>query len=138
MWFDRNYAQPMTHLQPPLSPSELGALAAGARAVLLGLPESALPLTYQTLAQALGLRPPHTIYRVIQVLEHSMREDAAAGQPFVAALVISRARGGLPAPGFFDLATRLGRHDGSETGPVARDFHARELHAVMNAKTGRE
>lgn len=128
----------MTHLQPPLPPSELAALAAAARAYLVGLPESALPLTYQALAQALGLRPPHTIYRVIQVLEHSMREDAVAGRPFIAALVISRARGGLPAPGFFDLATRLGRHDGSEYGPAARDFHARELHAAMNAKTGRD
>jgi len=30
-----------------------------------------------------------------------MEEDAAPDRPFIAALAISKARGGLPAPGFF-------------------------------------
>jgi hypothetical protein len=82
------------------------------------------------LARALGLKPPHTIHRVIQALEFTMREDAAAGRPFIAARVISRTRGGLPAPGFFDLATRLGCHDGSESGAAARVFHEAQLRAL--------
>lgn len=103
-------------------------LASAARILLASLGDATL--TYQELARALGLKPPHTIHRVIQALECTMREDAAAGRAFIAARVISRTRGGLPAPGFFDLATRLGRHDGSESGAAARVFHAAQLRAL--------
>ncbi|MRH21952.1 hypothetical protein GH815_13200 [Rhodovulum strictum] len=65
-------------------------------------------LTYQGLATALGLQPPGTIQRVAATLEETMREDAAAGPPMIAALVISRA-GDMPRRGFFDLAVALGR-----------------------------
>lgn len=41
-----------------------------------------------------------------------MAEDVAADRPFIAAMVISKARGGLPAPGYFDCAARLGRFAG--------------------------
>ena len=44
------------------------------------------------------------------------REDAATDRPFIAAIVISKARGGLPAPGFFDCAARLGRFDAMRRG----------------------
>jgi hypothetical protein len=67
------------------------------------------PITYQELTKALQILPPHSIHRVTEVLEHLMEKDAAADRPFIAALAISRARGGLPAPGFFDCARRLGR-----------------------------
>jgi hypothetical protein len=60
-----------------------------------------------------------------------MREDTAAGEPMIAALVVSRWRGGLPAPGFFELATRLGHHDGAETGPQAQAFFEREFAAAL-------
>jgi hypothetical protein len=108
----------------------LDALAAAARAVLADLGDATL--TYQALARALGLQPPHTIHRVIQALESTMREDAVASRPFIAARVISRTRGGLPAPGFFDLATRLGRHDGSESGAAARAFHEAQLRRLAD------
>jgi len=111
-----------------LAIASLEALATAARAALTDLGETTL--TYQALARALGLKPPHTIHRVIQALELTMREDAAIGRPFIAARVISRTRGGLPAPGFFDLATRLGRHDGSESGAAARAFHEAQLRAL--------
>jgi hypothetical protein len=101
------------------------------RATLLELGDTTL--TYQALARALGLKPPHTIHRVIQALEISMREDAAGGRPFIAARVVSRTRGGLPAPGFFDLATRLGCHDGSESGAAARVFHEAQLRALAGS-----
>jgi hypothetical protein len=115
----------------------LATLAQAARGALVDLGNATL--TYQALARALGLRPPHTIHRVIQALELTMREDAADGRPFIAARVVSRTRGGLPAPGFFDLATRLGYHDGSESGAAARAFHEVQLRALsasasMNAK----
>ena len=119
-------------LHPPLDPEELAALVRALRSALTALPPSQPTLTYQELARALGLRPPHTIYRVAQALELSMHQDAAAGRAFIAARVVSRIRGGLPAPGFFHLATRLGRHDGSEYGERAREFHQRQLHALAS------
>ena len=60
-----------------------------------------------------------------------MAEDAAADRPVIAAMVISKARGGLPAPGFFDCAARLGRFAGDEMGPDAWAFHAVELNAAV-------
>ena len=60
-----------------------------------------------------------------------MTEDAAADRPFIAAMVISKARGGLPGPGFFDCAARLGRFSGDATGLDAWAFHAAELHAAV-------
>lgn len=123
-------------LHPPLPPDELAALAAALRALLASLPADAALPTYQQAARQLGLKPPHTVYRVIQALEALMREDAAAGRPLLAARVVSRVRGGLPAPGFFDLATRLGVHDGAESGAAAQAFHAAQLRALAGAHPG--
>ncbi len=83
-------------------------LATPARRLLEAAPAALLPMTYQQLAEALGLTPPRTIQRVAQALEALMHEDAGQGRPFIAALVVSR-RGDLPAPGFFELAVQLGR-----------------------------
>ncbi|MCE8021034.1 hypothetical protein HOP51_13070 [Halomonas sp. MCCC 1A11036] len=83
-------------------------LATQTRRLLEAAPASALPLTYQKLAEALGLTPPRTIQRVAQALEMLMREDGEWDRPFIAALVVSR-RDGLPAQGFFELAVALGR-----------------------------
>lgn len=84
-------------------------LAERARRVLESAPETQLPLTYRQLAEALGLEPPRTIQRVARALEVLMREDAKAGRPLIAALVVSRRGEGLPASGFFALAVALGR-----------------------------
>lgn len=83
-------------------------LAPRLRKLLEGLPDAALPITYQQAAEALGLTPPRTIQRVALALEALMREDADAGRPLIAALVVSR-RGDLPRKGFFELAVELGR-----------------------------
>lgn len=107
------------------------ALAARTRALLRGLDPAALPVTYRSLAQSLALAPPNTIHQLTNALEVLMREDTAAGEPMIAALVVSRWRGGLPAPGFFELATRLGHHDGAETGPQAQAFFEREFAAAL-------
>lgn len=93
---------------PMPAPTHDPNLAAQVRQLLETLPEERLPITYQQVAEALGLEPPRTIQRVAQALEALMREDAEAGRPFIAALVISR-RGHLPAQGFFDLAVALDR-----------------------------
>jgi len=84
------------------------ALAAKVRALLSHRSLADPFLTYQAVATALGLTPPGTIQRVAAALEQTMREDAAAVQPMIAALVISRA-GDMPRRGFFDLAVALGR-----------------------------
>ena len=88
-------------------------------------------ITYQELANALQILPPHSIHQVTEALERLMEEDAAADRPFIAALAISKARGGLPAPGFFDCARRLGRFAGDPDGQDAWSFHAAELNAVF-------
>jgi hypothetical protein len=59
--------------------------------------------------QAAELSPPNTIDQTTVALKRLMEEDAEAGRPFIAALVVSKARGGLPAVGFFDCARRLDR-----------------------------
>ena len=87
--------------------------------------------TYLELAKALDILPPHSIHRVTEALERLMEEDAAANRPFIAALAISTARGGLPAPGFFDCARRLGRFAGDPDGQDAWSFHAAELNSVF-------
>ncbi len=106
-------------------------LARRLRAHLQALAPSRLPITYLEAAKGLLLSPPHTIHQVTQALEQIMAEDAAADRPFIAAMVISKARRGLPAPGFFDCAARLGRFAGDATGPDARVFHAAEFNAVL-------
>src|SRR3984957_5380916 len=75
---------------------------AKARAFLENFAKRRIPITYQELAKALQISPPQSIHQVTEALERLMEEDAAADRPLIAALAISKARGGLPAPGFFD------------------------------------
>ena len=101
------------------------------RAYLENFARRRIPITYRELAKALQILPPHSIQRVTEALERLMEEDAAANRPFIAALAISTARGGLPAPGFFDCARRLGRFAGDPDGQDAWSFHAAELNSVF-------
>ena len=93
--------------------------------------EQRRPVTYQEVAKGLGLTPPNTIHQVTEALEHLMTQDAATDRPFIAAIVISKARGAQPAPRFFDCAARLGRFDGDVAGPGAWAFHAAEFNAMV-------
>jgi hypothetical protein len=88
---------------------------------------NAQPVTYQTLAKSLELSPPNTIHQLTLALECLIEEDAAADRPLIASLVISKARGGLPAPGFFECAKRVGRFDGDPLGPEASIFYYTEF-----------
>lgn len=83
----------------------------------------AQPVTYQALAKALKLMPPNTIQQLTVALEHLIEEDAANDRPLIAAFVISKARGGLPAPGFFECAQRVGRFQGHHSGPDASAYY---------------
>ena len=109
----------------------LDAFARRLRNYLRGTAGRAIPITYQALAKALQLPPSNTIHILTEALERLMAEDAAAGRPFIAALVISRARGGLPAPGFFNCAARLGRSRADATEAEACAFHAGEFKAAV-------
>jgi hypothetical protein len=86
-------------------------------------------ITYAALAQRLGLKPPQTIHRLAQALERLMCEDAAAGRPLLAALCTSKARPGLPGPGFFLKARMLGLHSKEAD---ERAFHTSELRRAIS------
>jgi hypothetical protein len=101
------------------------------RACLQNMAAAGLTITYGGLARLLELSLPNTIHQITVALERLMEDDAEAGRPFIAALVISKARGGLPAMGFFDCAQRLGRFAGDPNGVEARSFHATELNAAL-------
>jgi uncharacterized Zn-finger protein len=98
------------------------------RAFLESIANRRISMTYQELAKALHVLPPHSIRRVTEALERLMEEDAVANRPFIAALAISKVRDGLPAPGFFNCARRLGRFADRQD---ARTFHEAELIAVF-------
>ena len=102
------------------------------RAHLQALATRRLPITYQEAAKALLLSPPNMIRQVIGALEQLMAEDAAADLPFIAAMVISKTRSGVPAPGFFHCAARLGRFAGDATGLDACAFHAVEINTAFD------
>ena len=106
-------------------------LALRLRKYLCLIADQATPVTYQALARALALSPPNTILQLTDALEYLMKEDAAAEHPLIAALVISKARGGLPAPGFFDVAMRIGRFDDDPSGAEAAAFYFAEFNAAV-------
>ena len=98
------------------------------RAHLEGLPSDRVPITYGALARSVGLWMPGSVRHVTRALETTMREDAAADRPFIAARAVSRGLQSLPGKGFFDLAGVLSR--GPREGETEQDFHAGELRRV--------
>lgn len=118
-----------TDWNSPLDRTDTGrgnkpGLADRVRKHLESLPSYAPTASYGAIARALGLGMPGSVRKVTHALEDTMREDASKSQPFIAARAISRATGGLPGKGFFDLARDLGR--GLEPDETARAFHERE------------
>tara|TARA_X000000950_G_scaffold114268_1_gene143725 strand:- start:688 stop:1062 length:375 start_codon:yes stop_codon:yes gene_type:complete len=79
-------------------------------------------ITYNALAATANMTGPHKIHRLTSWLEQLMAEDHDNDRPLRAAVVISKARGGLPAPGFFDKAKELGL-----------DFETTDRHANYKA-----
>lgn len=90
------------------------------------------PVTYRDAARALKLEPPHTIHRITAMLETLLEEDVAAGRPLIAALVVSRQRKHMPAPGFFAKLKELGVYEGPESGDQAREYHQQQLQLAID------
>ena len=101
------------------------------RAALLPLARARRTVTYRDLVALVPVAPPHRIHRLTLALEDLIRADHAAGRPLIAALAVSRAGGGIPGRGFFQLLADLGRYDGPDQGPPAAAAHARELEAAL-------
>ena len=89
-------------------------------------------ITYRDLAREIEVQPPNTIHQATDALEVLMGEDHATGAPFLAALVVSKVRNGLPALVFFHVARMLGRFKGSDTGSDTQTYHARELESAWD------
>jgi Fe-S cluster biogenesis protein NfuA len=106
-------------------------LAERLRQYLKALPPTDPTVSYGTLTRAFSLRLPGSVRKVTQALEDTMRDDAGAGHPFIAARAIGRASDGLPGKGFFDLARDLSR--GPREDETERAFHARELQRLEHA-----
>jgi len=118
-------AMPAPEIVAPLAPltAVLRKLAAEGRCV-----------RYAELAKLAGYRPPHSIHRLTEDLEATIRQDHAAGRPLLAALAVSRGtagRPGIPGRGFFMLLQELGRYHGALEGPDAAACHARELASAL-------
>lgn len=90
-------------------------------------------ITYGALARALGLWMPGSIAKITRALEKTMREDAAAQRPFIAARAVSRGRERLPGKGFFDLARTLSRRTLDNASEP--EFHRSELQRLSETTT---
>ena len=93
---------------PPKNVSELESWQCNAQAKITAVIKEKSQITYHALAIAAKMTGPYKIYRLTLWLEEMMAEDHCRGRPFRAAVVISKARNGLPAPGFFEKADQLG------------------------------
>ena len=94
-------------------------------------------ITYRDLARAAGVPAPHTIHKTTLALEALARADWAAGRPLLSAVAVSKT--GRPRPGFFQLLSALGIHDGADSGPEADAVHDAMLasaHAAWCAVNG--
>lgn len=103
-----------------------------ARSLLIDQAAQGEPITYQAFAKALKLLPPHTIHRATVVLEQLIEEDSKNGHPLIATLVISKARNGLPAPGFFDCAIKFGAIKSTSKEPKNKLFYNTEFYLAVD------
>ncbi|MEX0914516.1 MAG: hypothetical protein WD397_10255 [Wenzhouxiangellaceae bacterium] len=85
-------------------------------------------MTYLQAADAVGIESPHRIQKLARLVERLLKQDADAKRTPLAALVVSRARSGLPAPGFFERAEGLGIFDGDDP----EGFHAELLESLFD------
>ena len=114
--------------EPPRTAKDSGSsLAEQVRTYLIKNAAGKIPMTYQELAKALNIPSPHTIHKLTVALECLIEEDSTAGKPLIATFVISKTRGGIPAPGFFDCARKTGRLTGEPSASQDAIFYANEL-----------
>lgn len=94
-----------------MTDSARDAALARLRALLEQARRERRTITYLQAADAVGVEPPQRIHKLSRLVEILLKQDVDSGRTPLAALVVSRVRGGLPAPGFFDRAARLGIFD---------------------------
>lgn len=111
-----------------------GALAERLALRLADAAQAGERLGYGPLALELELPAPR-VQALAALLEAGMAADAAAGRPFLAAVMKARLSP-LPARGFFEAAAALGRYAGSAEGAEAEAFHAAELSDLRRALGG--
>lgn len=88
-------------------------------------------ITYAELAETADMPGPHRIHRVTEALEDLITSDHDAGRPLRSAAAISKARNGLPGPGFFQHCAGIGLYFGPDDGPQAETFHRLELNRLF-------
>ena len=88
--------------------SKLESWQRNAQAEITAVIKGESQITYHALATAAQMKGPYKIHRLTLWLEEMMAEDHRSGRPFRAAVVISKTRNGMPAPGFFKKAHQLG------------------------------
>lgn len=88
-------------------------------------------ITYNQLAIAAEVTGPHRIHRLTTWLEQTMAEDHRCGRPLRAAVVISKARDGLPAPGFFLCAEQLGINLNRPDRKTAYHIYLKQLYQAL-------
>lgn len=103
---------------------------AALEAALIGHARRGRTVSYAELAEEIAVRPPHRIHRLTQALEARVLADHGAGLPLLAAIAVGKI--GLPGPGFFQLLSALGRHEGADRGGEAAASHAAELQAALD------
>ena len=106
----------------PQDVSKLESWQCNAQAEIIAVIKEESQITYNALAIAAKMTGPYKIHRLTLWLEQMMVEDHCCGRPFRAAVVISKARNGLPAPGFFKKADQLGLK--FETGNLVPQYKA--------------
>ncbi|AOL24144.1 hypothetical protein Ga0102493_1120 [Erythrobacter litoralis] len=92
------------------------------KVLLIEAARSGRTLIYAEVAKSLQLQPPHTIHKTALLIEDLMRSQAAGSESQLASFVVSKARAGLPAPGFFIVTRELGLYDGADEGAEAYAF----------------
>ncbi len=94
------------------------------KARLAGLAALGQTITYGDLARELALPSP-AIQTLTTLLEALMEQDAAAGRPFLAAVLEGRLGDGLPSLGFFEKAAELDSNVTSDPAAFVADQRAR-------------
>jgi len=114
-----------------MTPPEPDSWQTTASQLLMKIIADKRQITYNQLAVAAGLSGPHRIHRLTSWLEKTMAEDQRCGRPFRAAVVISKARDGLPAPGFFLCAEQLGMSLNAPDRKTAYNAHLDQLYQLL-------
>jgi hypothetical protein len=102
---------------------------AEAEALLRATAQARGTVTYSALVREIKALPLEPDSKVLaQILDQISIENDAAGRGMLSAVVIHKTEDYLPGPGFFSLASRLGRNASDK---VASQAH--ELERVHNA-----